>query len=319
VGRYRDRARSSGAPIPRAGRPRAGAEPIGLIIGDGVVEHGAVPRASSTGWRQGRDSRRGQHPRPQRRRAPRGGAMRRRDRRPLRRWRTLSPPVRVSSRTPHQPRACGTGSERGAAAHAGRTRRPADTSSGAGRAGRRGLARATCAADLRPRRGCRAGCVARRAGRPARLSRAGSSGHGMPACRECAGRGLAFSASSAAFCYEGPARALVTACKFRALRRSATSSPERAAPAFAAAAAGRRRTRRHSCRRTATTGSTRLRPRRVAGPPACGGRRTHLCSLLRRVRHGPPERARPATRAANVHQAFALRASGFGYVIDSSE
>ena len=62
----------------------------------------------------------------------------------------------------------------------------------------------------------------------------------MPACRECAGRDLAFSSASAAYCYEGPARALVTACKFRALRSLADDLAVRAAPAFLAvvAAAG---------------------------------------------------------------------------------
>ncbi len=38
------------------------------------------------------------------------------------------------------------------------------------------------------------------------------------ACRECRGRDLAFVSARAAYLYEGPARALVTACKFRSLR-----------------------------------------------------------------------------------------------------
>jgi ComF family protein len=56
-------------------------------------------------------------------------------------------------------------------------------------------------------------------------------------CRECRGRDLAFAGASAAFVYEGPARALVTACKFRALRSIAAEMAELAGPAFAAAVA----------------------------------------------------------------------------------
>ena len=37
-------------------------------------------------------------------------------------------------------------------------------------------------------------------------------------CPECGGRDLAFRSAAAAFTYEGPAKALITACKFRALR-----------------------------------------------------------------------------------------------------
>ena len=58
---------------------------------------------------------------------------------------------------------------------------------------------------------------------------------GVAACPECRGRELAFAGASAAFVYEGPARALVTACKFRALRSIVTEMAELAAPAFAAA------------------------------------------------------------------------------------
>ncbi len=57
-------------------------------------------------------------------------------------------------------------------------------------------------------------------------------------CRECRGRELAFTSACAAFVYEGSARALVTACKFRALRSIAGEMAELAAPAFAAAVEG---------------------------------------------------------------------------------
>jgi ComF family protein len=52
--------------------------------------------------------------------------------------------------------------------------------------------------------------VCRRCGAPLKRSQA--------ECRECRGRGLAFASARAAFLYEGPARRLVTSCKFRALR-----------------------------------------------------------------------------------------------------
>jgi len=54
----------------------------------------------------------------------------------------------------------------------------------------------------------------------------------VPECRECRGRGLAFASARAAFVYEGPARRLVTACKFRALRPLAAEMATLAGPAF---------------------------------------------------------------------------------------
>jgi ComF family protein len=53
-----------------------------------------------------------------------------------------------------------------------------------------------------------------------------------PSCPECRGRSLAFGAARAAFVYEGPARRLVTACKFRALRSLADEMAALAAPRF---------------------------------------------------------------------------------------
>jgi predicted amidophosphoribosyltransferase len=61
---------------------------------------------------------------------------------------------------------------------------------------------------------------------------------GRPACAECRGRDLAFEAAAAAFVYEGPARALVTACKFRSLRSLAREMALLAGPAFVAACGG---------------------------------------------------------------------------------
>jgi len=51
-------------------------------------------------------------------------------------------------------------------------------------------------------------------------------------CLECEGRRLAFVAAAAAFTYDGPARTLVTACKFRGLRSMAAEMAELAAPRF---------------------------------------------------------------------------------------
>jgi predicted amidophosphoribosyltransferase len=49
-------------------------------------------------------------------------------------------------------------------------------------------------------------------------------------CPECAGRDLAFASAGAAFAYEGPARRLVTACKFGALRSVVAEMAALAAP-----------------------------------------------------------------------------------------
>ena len=195
---------------------------------------------------------------------------------------------------------------------------------------------AACAADLRPLpddRCRRCGAPLRRAGRPARPARAMSSGARMPACRECAGRDLAFAAASAAFCYEGPARALVTACKFRALRSLTDELAARAGPAFDAAAA------------RAAAGSQPSGPLAPLAQAHSGGdvvvtsvpaHRDHrldrgfdlaesfarrlardagltYAPLLRRVRHGARQSGLDrAARAANVHRAFALQEDGIG-------
>jgi ComF family protein len=173
-----------------------------------------------------------------------------------------------------------------------------------------------CVEDLRPLpddRCRRCGAPLRRAGRPERRSSAGSAIPRLPACRECVGRELAFSSASAAYCYEGPARALVTACKFRALRSLADDLAVRAAPAFlaAAAAAGEGAVvtsvpahRDHRLERgfdLAESFARRLA--RDAG--------LTYAPLLRRVRHGARQSGLDrASRAANVHHAFALRDDG---------
>ncbi|MBN2204153.1 MAG: ComF family protein [Thermoleophilia bacterium] len=61
---------------------------------------------------------------------------------------------------------------------------------------------------------------------------------GRLVCAECGGRELAFAFAAAAFVYEGPARALVTACKFRSMRSLAREMAVLAGPAFVAACGG---------------------------------------------------------------------------------
>jgi len=127
-------------------------------------------------------------------------------------------------------------------------------------------------------------------------------------CPECGARDLAFRSAGAAFTYEGPARALVTACKFRALRSLTDEMARRAAPAFAAYAPPRAELvtwvpghREHGLERgfnQAELFARRLA--RDAGLP--------YAPLLRRVRHGARQSGLDrASRAANVRDAFALR------------
>ena len=173
-----------------------------------------------------------------------------------------------------------------------------------------------CAAELRPLpadRCRRCGAPLRRAGRPVRPARSGGQGRHMPACHECAGRDRAFASASAAFCYTGPARALVTACKFRALRSLADELATRAAPAFAvtAAQAGAGAVvasvpahRDHRLDRGFDLAES------LARRLAAGAGLTYA-PLLRRVRHGSRQSGLDkASRAANVHHAFALREDG---------
>jgi predicted amidophosphoribosyltransferase len=85
-----------------------------------------------------------------------------------------------------------------------------------------------CAARLEPLTGPRC----RRCGRPTQVPARG--------CIECRGRDLSFVDAVAAFSYDGPARDLVKACKFRRLRSLAQEMAALAAPRFAqlCAAAG---------------------------------------------------------------------------------
>jgi len=173
-----------------------------------------------------------------------------------------------------------------------------------------------CVTGLRPLpddRCRRCGAPLRRAGRPARPARPGGPGPRVPACRECAGRDLAFSSACAAFCYDGAARALVTACKFRALRSLADELAARAAPAFAAAAA------RAGAGAVVTSVPAHRDHRLDRGFDLAESLSRRLAAgagltyapLLRRVRHGSRQSGLDkASRAANVHHAFALHEAG---------
>jgi predicted amidophosphoribosyltransferase len=78
-----------------------------------------------------------------------------------------------------------------------------------------------CAARLRELTGPRC----RRCGRP--------TPEPVRGCIECRGRDLAFVSAAAAFSYEGPARSLVKACKFRKLRSVVADMAALAGPRFA--------------------------------------------------------------------------------------
>ena len=157
-----------------------------------------------------------------------------------------------------------------------------------------------------------AGCAARLVEVPARrCPRCGAPVACTP-CPECDGRELAFSQAAAAFVYDGPARALVTACKFHALRSIATEMSRLAAPAFVAACAGadlvtwvpghRERSLERGFNQAELLGRSLAR---AAGLPAA--------SLLRRTRHGVRQSGLDrAARAANVDDAFALREDAAG-------
>jgi ComF family protein len=178
-----------------------------------------------------------------------------------------------------------------------------------------------CVACRRPGAWLCPGCAAQLRELPARrCRRCGAPGTPTP-CPECDGRDLAFSGAAAAFVYEGPARALVTACKFRAFRSIASEMTALAAPAFSAACGGspggagpttadapaaelvtwvpghRERSLERGFNQAELLGRGLAR---CAGLPAA--------PLLRRTRHGARQSGLDReARAANVDSAFALR------------
>lgn len=136
-------------------------------------------------------------------------------------------------------------------------------------------------------------------------------------CRECRGRQLWFYSAAAGFTYEGPARALVTACKFRAYRSLTSELARLAGPAFvqacaaagfsAAAPAGEQLVtwvpghRDHTLERG-------FNQAELLACGLAGHAGLQAAPLLRRVRHGARQSGLGrAARAANVHQSFALR------------
>jgi ComF family protein len=167
---------------------------------------------------------------------------------------------------------------------------------------------AACAAKLTPLPAER--CP--RCGAPGRWAPPGDAGGGPRPCPECGGRELAFSSAAAAFAYEGPARALVTACKFRSYRSLAREMSRLAGPAFLTACGGgtagpalavtwvpAHRTR------TVERGfdQAELLARELAGAASLPAAR-----LLRRTRETARQSGlHGAQRAANVADAFQLR------------
>ena len=131
-------------------------------------------------------------------------------------------------------------------------------------------------------------------------------------CLECRGRDLAFASARAAYVYDGPARRLVTACKFRALRSLAGEMAvlaqlpfERTVAALGGAAGvelvtcvpvHRDRDLERGFDQAALLGR---RLAEAAGLP--------FASLLVRSRRGRRQSGLgAAARAANVHEAFRL-------------
>ena len=157
---------------------------------------------------------------------------------------------------------------------------------------------ADCAARLRELTGPRC----RRCGRPTPEPARG--------CVECRGRDLAFVSAAAAFSYEGPARSLVKACKFRKLRSIVAEMAALAGPRFA---------------QVCTAGGERLPFDLVTWVPTTAGRRLDrgfdqaeafaqaltagaglaAAPLLDRTRAAGKQSALDrAGRAGNVHGAF---------------
>ena len=164
-----------------------------------------------------------------------------------------------------------------------------------------------CAGDLRPLPAQR--CP--RCGAPGPWTALGRRRGAGRRCPECGGRELAFRSAAAAFTYEGPAKALVTACKFRALRSLADDMVARGTPAFVAASGVELVTwvpghRDHQLERGFNQAELLARGfARRAG--------VTYAPLLRRVRHGARQSGLDrAGRAANVRDAFALREDANG-------
>ncbi len=140
-------------------------------------------------------------------------------------------------------------------------------------------------------------------------------------CRECGCRDLAFTTATAAFVYEGPARALVGACKFGALRSLCDEMGRLALPAFTAACGLPSGRLSKGCLPAASVDLVTWVPAHRRRGLERGFNQAELLArrlaravglpyapLLRRVRHGSRQSTLAgAARAANVRDAFVLR------------
>jgi len=155
-----------------------------------------------------------------------------------------------------------------------------------------------CAARLRQLSGPRC----RRCGRPTAEPARG--------CVECRGRDLAFVTAAAAFSYEGPARSLVKACKFRKLRSIAAEMAALAGPRFAqVCAAGGERLPFSAATWVPTTAGRRLErgfdQAELFAQELASGAGLAAAPLLARTRAAGKQSALDrAGRAGNVHGAF---------------
>ena len=155
-----------------------------------------------------------------------------------------------------------------------------------------------CVARLRELTGPRC----RRCGRPAPEPARG--------CIECRGRDLAFVSAAAAFSYEGPARSLVKACKFRKLRSVVADMAALAGPRFAqVCSAGGEQMPFDVVTWVPTTAGRRLDrgfdQAQVFARALAGGAGLAAAPLLQRTRAaGKQSDLDRVGRAGNVHGAF---------------
>jgi ComF family protein len=159
----------------------------------------------------------------------------------------------------------------------------------------------SCAGQLTPLDGPR--CI--RCGRPTPLP--------VLHCLECEGRALGFATAAAAFAYDGPARELVTACKFRGLRSLAAEMAELATPRFREVLAG---AAAHGCAREAVVWAPTTHERRVergfdhaelfARELAARAGLPVIAALQRTRGAGHQSRLGRSGRAANVAGAFCV-------------
>ncbi len=129
-------------------------------------------------------------------------------------------------------------------------------------------------------------------------------------CIECRGRDLAFVSAAAAFAYQGPARTLVAACKFRRLRELAEEMAALAAPRFAQLVTSVSQAAPFALLTWVPTTAQRLRERGfdqaalLAGALAARAELPVAPLLIRSRAAGEQSRLGRAARAGNVRGAF---------------